>query len=256
MSSALATSSSWSSTARAFRGECRAELLKTFRSPEFTVPTLVLPVAFYALFALILSGGGATPRHALATFGVFSSLGPALFGFGGGLALEREQGLLALKRVSPMPVAATLIAKLVMCLLFTAISVLSIAALAALAGGVVMPRSAWVTLLALHLAGTIPFGLLGLTLGSLMKGSSAMAITNLVFMGLAVGGGLWIPIDFFPGWLQQVSLALPTYHLAELALIVVGRTREHAASFHLVAMAIFVAACGLAAVISLNRRRP
>ena len=50
--------------------ECRAEIRKAARMPSFAFPTLVLPVAFYALFGLALARGEDVPRYMLATFGV------------------------------------------------------------------------------------------------------------------------------------------------------------------------------------------
>jgi ABC-2 type transport system permease protein len=50
-----------------------------------------------------------------------------------------------------------------------------------------------------------------------------MGVTNLLFLALAVVGGLWVPVFLFPGWLQVLAWAMPTHHLAELALAASGR---------------------------------
>ena len=39
---------------------------------------------------------------------------------------------------------------------------------------------------------------------------------NLLYMGLAVMGGLWMPISVFPEWMQAIGKCLPTYQLMEL----------------------------------------
>lgn len=61
-------------------------------------------------------------------------MGPALFGFGMGLALEREQGLIALKRALPMPKGAYLVAKMLMAASF-AVLIATAIALETLLGG-------------------------------------------------------------------------------------------------------------------------
>ena len=43
--------------------ESGAEVLKALRAPEYVIPTLVLPVAFYSLFGVVLSMGGGNSRR-------------------------------------------------------------------------------------------------------------------------------------------------------------------------------------------------
>ena len=84
--------------------ESWAEIIKSARMPQFIIPTIALPPAFYALFALAMGQGSAEmATRTLATFGVFAVMGPALFGFGANIAADRESGQLELKRLSPMP---------------------------------------------------------------------------------------------------------------------------------------------------------
>jgi len=204
--------------------ETVAEWRKAWRQPAFAIPTLVLPLAFYALFGIVLARpGGGNAAYLMATYGVFASLGPALFAFGAGIAHEREVGQLALKQVAPLPVPLYLGAKLLTCMGFTALVIVALYALAAWGGGVVLPRAAWLQLALVHLLAAVPMGLLGLVVGLSFGASAAMGVTNLVFLGLAVLGGLWIPVFLFPGWMQALSQAMPSYHLAELALAVSGR---------------------------------
>lgn len=220
----------------AYFAEIRSELLKALRSPEFAIPTLVLPVMFYSLFGLVLARGADAPKYLLATYGIFAALGPAMFGFGAGVSMERDQGLLALKRVAPMPAPAYFLAKMLMSMAFTAVVVFAIYALGAIFGNVSMPRGAWLTLAVVHIFATVPFGLLGLAIGFSMKGTAALAVCNILFLLLAVCGGLWMPLEFFPQVMQIAAKSLPTYHLAELALLVSGRNREYTIGLHVAAV--------------------
>jgi len=102
----------------AFNNEIGAEILKSVRAPEFLFPTLLMPTGFYALFAVILNPGGNNALYLLATYGVFAVMGPAIFGFGVGVANERDRGWLQLKRVVPAPPYYYVGAKLVMTLIF------------------------------------------------------------------------------------------------------------------------------------------
>ena len=70
-----------------------------------------------------------TARYLLASYGVFGVMSPGLFGFGVSLAMERENGLLTLKRAMPMPPGAYLLGKMVMAMLAAAIVMLLLLAL-------------------------------------------------------------------------------------------------------------------------------
>lgn len=63
-------------------------------------------------------------------FSVFAVMGPALFGCGMSVALEREQGVLRLKRTLPMPPMAYLAAKMLMAMFFSVLTSLTLIAAA------------------------------------------------------------------------------------------------------------------------------
>ena len=176
------------------------EFLRVLRTPAFAIPTLVFPVAFYALFALLIGGewGGIRKEvYLLASYGVFGIIGPALFGFGVGVAIEREQGWLELKRLSPMPTSAYFLAKIVMSLVF-AFAVLSLLSLMAIGvGGVRIEPWRLLLLYAVLLAGTLPFCAFGLWIGTVVKGQAAVAVVNLIYLPMSVLSGLRDP-DVYP----------------------------------------------------------
>lgn len=97
--------------------EAAAEFLKAWRLPSFVLPSLLFPVGFYALFGLVVpssTGQTSAALYYLTTFGVFAAMGPSLFGFGIGIASERTEGWLELKRRAPVPGWLILFGKLMM----------------------------------------------------------------------------------------------------------------------------------------------
>lgn len=224
--------------------EARLELLRLLRMPAFAVPTLAFPLAFYVFFGLVMPGtwgGMDRATFLLATYGVFGVIGPALFGFGVGLAMERDNGLLALKRVSPMPIAAYFSAKIAMSLLFALAVVLLLSGAAVAFGGVRIALGRWVLLVAVLLAGTLPFCAMGLWIGSLVRGQAAVAIVNLVYLPMAILSGLWIPLMVFPPLLQTLAPIWPAWHLAQMALGVVGQLQAVPWPWHLLVLMLFTA---------------
>src|SRR5262245_51116957 len=113
---------------RAYLTEAKYETLRTLRAPAFAGPFLAIPIAMYLFFGSVFGSDTSTraasmpPGPFLFTgFLVMGIMGPPLFGFGMNIALEREQGLLQLKRAQPMPKGAYLLAKLLMSIVFAAL---------------------------------------------------------------------------------------------------------------------------------------
>ena len=223
--------------ARVYVMETRAQCLTVARTPAFTVPTLVFPLMFYVFFGVVMAFAPMMPTYLLATYGVFGIIPPSLFGFGVGLATERESGALLLKQTTPMPVGAYLFARVAMALLFGAAVVLGLFVLGATAAGVALHRWQWFALAGVVLAGVVPFCALGLAIGAWVRAQAAVAIVNLVYLPMAFLSGLWVPVWVFPSFLQELAVVFPAYHLAQLALKVIAMDEGQPAAVHLTVLA-------------------
>ncbi len=211
-SAALATLHAW-------RQEARYEFLRLWRTPSFSLPCLLFPALFYLLFGVLLGrgNGGDAARYLLAGYSVFGVMGVALFGFGMTVALDREQGLLTLKRAQPMPPGAYLAAKVGMAMLFSLVMFALLATLAVAAGGVRLAPAQWAGLLGVALFSVLPLGALGLWLGTLVGGRGAPALINLVYLPMAFLSGLFVPLSMLPQFLRSLAPLWPAYHLAVVA---------------------------------------
>lgn len=249
--------SGWS-PARAYALEAKYEFLKQVRMPAYAVPAITFPVMFYLLFGVMFGGSrpaGSTTvaTYLLATYGAFGVIGSALFGFGVGVAIERGQGWLTLKRATPMPPFAYFFAKLAMATAFAAVIVLLLSLVGIAFGGVRLSAGTWTQLSLTLIAGAVPFSAIGLALGSYAGPNSAPAIVNLLYLPLSFASGLWIPIEMLPGAIRSIAPFLPPYHLAQLALAAVGAGTGSPAWTHLAALGGF-AMMGLA-IASVAYRR-
>ena len=97
-----------------------------------------------------------------------------MFGFGITVAMEREQGLLKLKRALPMPSAASLVAKALMSMLFVAIVMATMVA-AAPFGHLRLSVGKLLSVSLVNMASALPFCALGFLVGSLASGKAAPA---------------------------------------------------------------------------------
>ena len=202
--------------------ETGAELLKALRAPEFILPTILFPLVFFTLFAIVLSTSQHNTTYLLATYGIFAVMGPALFGFGVGVANEKDRGWLELKRALPVPAYSYVLAKTITTLVFASLALLPIYLVAGFAGEVQLPTPTWAALFLVHLFSAIPFVMLGITMGFRFAANGAVALTNIAFFGLTILGGLWFPVSLFPSIMQTLSKLTPSYHLAEISLAVIG----------------------------------
>jgi ABC-2 type transport system permease protein len=219
--------------------EARAQFLTVARTPGFTIPTLVFPLMFYLFFGVVMRFSPIAPTYLLVTYGVFGLIGPSLFGFGVGLATERDSGALLLKQTTPMPAAAYLLARVATAFLFGMFIVSGLFLLGAFAAEVRLYRWQWFAVAGIVLSSVVPFCALGLAIGAWVKAQSAVAIVNLVYLPMAFLSGLWIPVSVLPPFLQDLAVVLPAYHQAQLALKMVGLDEGGSAVVHVALVGVF-----------------
>ena len=208
---------------RSYLQEAKCEFLRMLREPSFCLPVICFPVLFYLLFGVVLNKGeGKAAQYLLATYGVFGVVGAGLFGLGVTIAVDREKGLLRLKRALPVPPGAMLLSKMVMAMVFAVIISLVLAVIAATVAGVMLEPSQWLRLFVINVLGVLPFCAIGLYVGSLVGGNAAPALLNLLYLPMAFLSGLWLPLTMLPGILSTIAPLWPAYHLGQLALKVVG----------------------------------
>jgi ABC-2 type transport system permease protein len=148
-------------------------------------------------------------------FSVFAVMGPALFGAGCALALERDAGFLKLKRALPAPGGAYLIAKMLMSMVFAALAMATMLAAAIFADTVSLSIGQLLIMTVVMIAGAVPFCAIGLLVGSCASGSSTPAFINIVFLPMLWLSGLFVPL---PKFLEKWAVIWPAFHLNQVAL--------------------------------------
>ncbi|MFG6412627.1 ABC transporter permease [Roseateles sp. DC23W] len=215
------------SVASVYLLETWLELLRLLRSPAFALPMFLLPVGTYLLFAFAVAGEMVAKdpdagRFMFAGFSVMAVTMAALFATCPNLALEREQGLLTLKRAQPAPPGAWLTAKIVAGVVCGAIAYLPILVLAAVTGQARLDGAQLAAMSAVLVAGTIPFCALGLMLGALTSGSAAPAYANLAYLPGLYLSGVFFPL---PKSMHFQTVFWPHFHLDQLVFAAGGVTK-------------------------------
>jgi ABC-2 type transport system permease protein len=224
--------------------EAMHELLKVSRMPAYVLPTLTFPLLFYVMFGLLFGtrqnvGSVNLATYLLGTYGTFGVMGASLFGFAVGVSTERGFGWLQVKRASPMPPMAYLTAKLFVSSIFSAIVVCMLLFLGTMFGGAHLSLLTMLKFVGVLVAGALPFAAMGLAIGCWVAPNSAPGIVNVLFLPMSFCSGLWLPLQILPRLFHQIAPMLPPYHLAQLALNLVGAPNYGTAIQHVAALAAF-----------------
>lgn len=207
--------------------EARYEFLKYLRLPIYSLSTVMFPIMFYVLFGLVMNRQGTinsvtVSTYLLATYGTFGVMGASLFANGAGVAAERGLGWVQVKRASPMPPFANFLAKFIVGMIFSSIIETALIGLGVAFGGVHIAWTVAAKLVGTLVLGAVPFCALGLAIGFFAGPNSAPAIVNMIYLPLSFLSGLWVPVNMLPTFLQHVATGLPPYHLAQIALNILG----------------------------------
>jgi ABC-2 type transport system permease protein len=226
MATAIALNVTRPSLPRIFFNEARFELLKLSRNRSYLFSMIGFPVVFYLLFGVTnkdaVFQGHTIARYLLAGYSCFGAMGSSLFGIGAGLAFERGHGWLEMKRASPMPAAAYLLAKLCVSIIFAVGITILLMILGTALAGVHITALEGLRLVLVIAGGVLPFASLGLVIGLLMPSNAAPGVINLIYLPLSFCGGLWMPIEALPHWLQWIAHGLPSFWFSRLALRTIG----------------------------------
>ena len=224
--------------ARIFRKETQYEFIRMLRTRAFSLSVIGFPVMFYLLF-------GSSNRHnmfaryLMPSYSCMGVVSACLFGIGMGIALERAQGWLELKQASPMPRFAYLAAKTISCAAFALVIVAALVTLGITLGGVTLTAVEALKLAGVVLTGSIPFTAMGLLVALLVPANAGPGVINLIYLPMSFASGFWMPVNYLPHWLQVITPALPTDHLAQRALNIFGYAQSGSMLIHWEALAGF-----------------
>ena len=128
-------------------------------------------------------------------------------------------------------------------MIFSTVVVVSLFTLGTTFGHVRMPIVDFVRLLGTLVIGSLPFSAMGLALGYFVGPNSAPTTINLIYLPMSFCSGLWVPFMFLPKVVRTIALALPPYHLSQLALGIVGAGSHESSVTHWEVLAAFTMIC-------------
>ncbi len=233
------------SNVRAHAGAILRELLRT---PAFVIPSVGFPAMFYSFFGLMYSRTSAQAADfTMCSFMAFALVGITLFQFGVGIATERGRPWERYLRTLPVSIATRFAARVCVALVFGIAAAGLVALIARFFAPIDFTTLQWLQIAAYALAGAIPFVLLGIAIAYWVAPRGALPVTNILYLLGSIAGGLWMPPQYLPSFLQAVSPYVPMRQYAELLWSVAQRGHDPMrAALMLGAFAIVFAAIGIA----------
>ncbi|QEO09464.1 ABC transporter permease [Protaetiibacter larvae] len=196
-------------------------LVETFRVPMAVIGAFAFPALSFLFFVVPQRAVAEVPllaTQAVIQLCVFAVMANALFGYGLSIAQARETPWEPYLRTLPAPAASRIIGQVFSTGTIGLLAIVPVVLLGAFlteaeadAGSIVRG------LVALALT-SLPFVFAGISIGYALPAKAAIAVVQVVMFTLAFAGGLFLPPQLFPDWLDTLSRALPSRQARELVV--------------------------------------
>ena len=202
----------------------KLEILRALRNRKFMFFTVIYPSVLFLMIAgsadktdLVPGTRLSMPLYYMVAMASFGALTAVLMGNSERIAKEREGGWVRQLRLTSLPGRGYVMAKIASAAVATLPSIVVVFIVAAAAKGVRLGAAwEWIALTGAIWAGSLVFAALGVAIGYLASGDAVRPLTMIIYFGLSILGGLWMPTTTYPRWLQNVGDWLPTHAYAAL----------------------------------------
>ncbi len=179
------------------------------------MPALLLLIIGGTNKGASLNGVGVAP-YIMVSMGLFGSMSAAI-GSGGSIAVERGIGWNRQLRLTGLAPNGYVLTKLTLSLAMALPPIVLTYLVGALALGVHLPVQTWILITGASWLGALPFAALGLVLGYFAKPDSVQQVSSLVYLLLALFGGIWVPVETMPSIMHRIAEWTPAYWVGQLA---------------------------------------
>lgn len=202
----------------------RFHFLETVRLPMAVLGTMLFPALAMLFFVVpqeAVAGDPLVAAAATAQLCVFSVMSTSVFTYGIGVAEDRALPFDPYLRTMPTGPAPRLAGRVLNGTTWSLLGLVPPLLVAVLLTEAAAPT--WRVLLGIVavMAAGVPFLFIGLSVGYLLSAKAAVAMAQVVVFPLAFAGGLFMPPEAFPGWLDSLSQTLPSRAARDLVVSVV-----------------------------------
>ena len=196
----------------------KMEIIATKRSWMSFLLGIGMPVAFFLFFSGMYQFDNAeikmrAIRIMMLSMTAFSAISFSFFTLPSSFQEDRRNKWQDMLLHSPVPNWQYLFVRYLRIGLSLLLSILVVFTAGALFRGVKMPSQDWLMAGLLLFIGGMTFIALGLVLGNIRSAETLSVVGNILYLGLAMLGGMWFPVSLFPDWMRKIAEVTPTYHL-------------------------------------------
>ena len=232
----------------------RFQFLETVRIPIAVIGNLLFPslaLLFFVIPQRAVADDPGIATAAVAQLGVFAVMSTCLFSFGVGVSEDRAMPFDPFLRTLPAGAGPRLAGRVINGVVWSYFALVPLVLIGWLltAATITAPRALAAVVMVPVVA--VPFLLLGLAIGYRLTSKAAIAVVQATLFPLAFAGGLFMPPEAFPAWLDAFSKLLPSRAARDLAVQAV--TGYPAYTYALVVLLAWTAVFAALAVTAYRR---
>ncbi|MBO0386817.1 ABC transporter permease [Staphylococcus simulans] len=194
----------------------------TLRQKIYLILSVGMPLVFFLIFTSLTkvpqSEANQIYKESLMSMTVFSLTSYCLLTFPVELVQDKQNGWQKKLFATPMTPIKYYVAKVFKIMSLFLFSIILMFSVGGMIRHIHMSLYEWLVSGLLLWIGSSLFLSIGLLLAQHKDVKQASSIGNLLYIVLAIVGGLWFPISLFPQWLASISRYMPTYRLKQLGL--------------------------------------
>jgi ABC-2 type transport system permease protein len=201
----------------------KAEISRLRRNRRYLVLSLALPIVLYLLVGTRAKGpsvdGVNWAAYYMVGMAIFGSFSGALMNNSVRISQERKAGWIRQLRLTPLPSAAYVVAKLIAAMAVTIPSVVIVLLLGAFVGHVHMAAAAWITIAVIIILGSLLFAALAVAIGYRFPPDQVQPIATIIYFVFIVLGGVLFPLG---KTLEKISQYTPAYEASRISTDVIA----------------------------------
>lgn len=191
----------------------RYQFLETMRVPIAVIGNMLFPALAMFFFVVPQQEVAGDPVIATAAVGqlaMFAVMSTCLFTYGAGVAEDRQQAFDPYVRTLPAGAGPRLAGRVLNGGIFVLLGLAPLALIGWLFTAATLTPGQLFAGLATILAVALPFLLIGMSIGYSLSAKAALPVVQVVLFPMSFAGGLFLPAEMFPGWLNVFSQWLPS----------------------------------------------
>ncbi|TDM40654.1 ABC transporter permease [Macrococcoides goetzii] len=207
---------------RQFKAMLKYEMIDLSQRKSLFILSTLLPVIFFLVFSSMMKIPDKDiqqyfVRDYMLSMTTFSLTSFAIITFPLEMINDKQKGWSRALFRTPLNPLYYYLCKVIKILMMYMLSILIVFLVGHFVKGVNMSTIEWLVCYAGLLFGGIIFLTLGILLSQFKDAQKVSTFGNILYLGLAMLGGLWFPVMTFPDWLQPIAKLMPTYNFKNIA---------------------------------------